>query len=496
MRFGPPVSLLFIALVVAGCSGPSATTSSTAPAVSAASLNPPAQGLVFHKDGGVIVSASHYPGEPPVFAERYVGTRGAGEPTIGVNARGTAIFPSIAFDVAGGQLASTRVFISKDEGNTWNDRSPSIANLALVPAQPTSLDPYVYADPVTGRLYTMDLYLGCSNASWTDDDGATWVTNPVVCGIPVDDHQTLSAGPARTLPVVPAPVGTGRMLYYCVNQIGASTCTHSVDGGLTWTAGIPPYPGVEQQPDGNPVNAVCGGLHGHIHVSEVSGTLFVPKIQCGRPEVARSTDGGLTFTRSVIDFVSGGTGHDGAVATDAAGHVYYFWLDSKGFPRLAVSQDDGVTWGASLNVTAPGVTAAKFPAITAGADGRIAFYYVGSTVKGGFDANATVMANATWSGYAGFSLNATQEDPVFATVTIHPAADPLKRGDCGGRCGGMFDFFDIQVNPKTGQVWASAVDLCNDACALAAGTSKDPVTSRGAVGVQVGGTLLGSPLPA
>ena len=69
-------------------------------------------------------------------------------------------------------------------------------------------------------------------------------------------------------------------------------------------------------------------------------------------------------------------------------------------------------------------------------------------------------------------------------------------GDCSDRCSGMFDFFDLQVNPKTGQMWASAVDLCNEKCAQPDGTSKDPIISRGAVGVQVGGTLLGSPLPS
>jgi hypothetical protein len=157
---------------------------------------------------------------------------------------------------------------------------------------------------------------------------------------------------------------------------------------------------------------------------------------------------------------------------------------------LAVSHDDGAHFDASMNVTAPGVTAAKFPAITAGDGGRIAFLYVGTEVAGGFGAKGKTLANATWNAYVGYSLDADKTAPVFATVTANPTADPLKRGDCSGRCGGMYDFLDIQIQPKTGQVWMSLVDLCNDKCAASDGTSKDPIISRGAVGVQLGGTLL------
>jgi hypothetical protein len=475
--------LLVASLIASGCSSgkSDSNTTGTTPIKTIPS------GMKVHYADGVEAPADAYPGDLPVFDERYVGDRGAGEPTVGVNAHGTAIFPSIAFDVAGGQLASTRVFISKDNGTTWEDRSPQIAGLAA--AAPTSLDPYVYADPATGRLFTIDLYVGCSNLSWSDDDGASWLTNPIACGLPVNDHQTLTSGPF-VAPVPATPVYP-RVLYYCVNQIGASTCTHSLDGGLSWIAGQPPYPGVEAPGEGTS-GGLCGGLHGHIFASEKTGTLFVPKGQCGRAQVARSTDNGLTFTQINVAPGVSFDGHDGAVSTDSAGNVYYFFLDGNTFPRLVVSRDDGASWGPVLNVTMPGVTAAKFPAITAGADGHIAFTYVGTTVKGGF---AGDQDNATWSAYIGMSLNAADDTPVFASTPVRDSADPIKRGACVDRCDGMFDFIDIQIQPTTGQVWSSMVDLCNDACAAPAGTPSDPITSRGAVGVQVGGTMLGSRLP-
>lgn len=486
-----PTAVLLAATVcaalLAGCLGGNPTASS-----STTDSNPPLYStVVVHQAGGKVVPAAQYKGTLPVFAERYVGDRGAGEPTIGVNARGVAIFPSIAFDVAGGGAASTRIFISKDNGTTWTDKSPSIANLGAVPAQPTSLDPFVYADPGTGRLFTIDLYVGCANMSYSDDDGTTWTTNPIACGIPVDDHQSIIAGPPVP-PLVASPLYPN-VLYYCVNQIGATTCTRSFDGGLTWTAGSPAFPGAQPQPDNNdPLNSFCGGLSGHVYASRVTGTVFMPKGQCGKAMVARSTDNGNSWTPVTVDS-AGIDGHDASVAVDGNGTVYYFYLDPQSLPRLAVSHDDGASFEAPINVTLPGITAGKFPAITAGDAGRIAFYYVGSTVKGGFDAKSKDMDLATWNGYVGMGLDADKPNPTFASTTINPAADPLKRGDCSGRCQGMFDFFDIQINPATGQVWTSAVDLCNDKCAGPDGTNKDAVTSRGAVGVQVGGTMLKGP---
>ncbi|MES2155110.1 MAG: sialidase family protein [bacterium] len=483
-------ALSIAALVVAGCSGNNGNTS-TSSTDTTPPLPAPGQVPVVHRADGVIVDASQYPGDIPVMAEHYVAKRGSGEPTIGVNARGAAIYPSIEFDAVAampGAAPRTLIYISTDNGTTWTDRTPTIGNAGAVAGNPVSLDPFVYADPATGRLFTIDLYVGCADLSYTDDDGVTWTTNPIACGIPVDDHQSIAAGPV-VAPAVPNPVYP-RVLYYCVNQIAATSCSRSLDGGLDWVAGAPPYPGATSgqgeggQPD------FCGGLSGHVYASQKTGTVFLPKGQCGFPEVARSTDMGTTWTQVVVDGTAGISGHDGSVAADANGTVYYFWLDGQGFPRLAVSHDDGQTFEASMNVTAPGVTAAKFPAVTAGDGGRIAFLYVGSTVPGGFTAKDAALANATWNGYLGFSLDADKPDPVFASVTANPVVDPLKRGACAGRCSGMFDFFDIQIHPKTGQVWVSLVDLCNDTCATPTGTAKDTITSRGAVGVQMGGTML------
>jgi hypothetical protein len=502
------VAGLFTFALLAGCSGNDRPAPDTA---APAAITP----VVHHADGRVL-PASAYPGQLPAFEERYVAERGGGEPTIGVDRDGVAIYPSIAFDQPGG-LPSTRVMRSENGGLNWTDASAEVdaGGQASQRTAPASLDPYVYADPVTGRLFNIDLNLAAGAfLSWSDDGAKTWTSNPGCCGLPVDDHQTLFAGPEKTLKANPL-LYPGRILYFCVNQVASSSCTHSVDGGLTWSAPVSAFPGAEASTEGQPLDHFCGGLHGHGHASETTGTVFLPKGQCGIPTVARSTDNGLTWQVIRLDDSFGIDGHEAIVSTDRAGNVYYFYLDQDTLPRLSISRDDGLTWSTPMNVTAPGVTVAKFPSIVAGDDGHVAFLYVGSSVPAGshiWDADddgnpvhRSQQENATWNVYVGMSLDALAAEPVFATVTAHPAADPADRGACAGRCqavnGGMYDFLDIDINPTNGQVWVAFVDNCNGdhplnsiPCNSPQGDFTSYRRSRAAVGLQVGGTLLGSAL--
>lgn len=522
------LAALLLAGVLAGCfddKGPrdQAGLQPTSPQALADLYAPIATPVVHHADGRLL-DRSAYAGELPVFTQRYMGDYGAGEPTIAVSRDGTAIYPTIEFDFPPGvgALATSAVLRTRDNGLTWKDVSPTVAGLAS--AAPTSLDPYVYADPATGRLFNVDLNLANGGfLSWTDDGAESWMHNPDCCGIPVDDHQTLFSGPATTLVANPV-LYPGRIVYFCVNQVASATCTKSLDGGATWVMPSSVFRGLEPPSESNdcavdpdePESAtgcVCGGLHGHGHASEATGTVFLPKGHCGRAWLGRSTDNGITWDTVLVDNTVGFDGHEAIVSADRAGNVYYFFLDGLALPRLSVSTDDGRTWSAPLNVTAPGVTRAKFPSIVAGEDGRVAFLYLGTTSPRGQtlyedDAeNVTYAENATWNGYVGFSLDATALDPVFATVTAHADADPLHRGGCAGRCqvqgGGMYDFLDIDVHPLTGQVWVALVDNCNEhgpgegtaSCSDPEGSIKSVRRALGTVGVQSGGTMLGTRLP-
>lgn len=520
--------LAFLLLTVgafAGCVDSDDPVDPMGDAPSVAETYAPIVTPVVHRSEGRVLNLSAYPGEIPQFLQRYMGDYGAGEPTVAINRDGVAIYPTIEFDLPPGvgALATSAVLRTRDNGMSWKEVTPTFAG--AVSAAPTSLDPYVYADPVTGRLFNIDLNLANGGfLSWSDDGAQSWTNNPDCCGIPVDDHQTLFSGPATTLQANPL-LYPGRILYFCINQIASATCTKSLDGGVTWVLPTTVFQGAQPAGDGAEVPVdVCGGLHGHGHASEATGTVFLPKGHCGEAWLGRSTDNGLTWDTVLVDGTVGFDGHEAIVSTDRAGNVYYFFLDGNALPRLSISTDDGATWSSPLNVTAPGVTRAKFPSIVAGEDGRIAFLYLGTTSPRGqqlYDrtectppegeqcpyAYPAERENATWNGYVGFSLDATAIDPIFATVTAHPAADPLHRGDCAGRCqvsgGGMYDFLDIETHPLTGQVWVALVDNCNDhgpgegvaSCSDPEGSIDSVRRAWATVGVQMGGTPLGTRLP-
>jgi hypothetical protein len=413
--------------------------------------------------------------------------RQSAEPTIGVKADGTAFFAAGAFDGPAG-LARTEVLRSEDDGLTWTSVQPRIptTNRTL---PPTTLDPYVYVDEGTGRIFNPELYLGCSYMSFSDDDGESWLTNPVACGDVVNDHQTVWTGPP---PANLAPLMTlyPNVLYYCFNRIVDANCGRSLDGGLTFIpTATPAFLGFDPAAGG-----LCGGLHGHIKVDD-DGRLFLPKGHCGNPWLGVSEDGGDTWRRvQVSNRVSSRDVHT-AVDVDDAGNVYYAWYDSqRRLPYLAVSTDHGRTFGDPIMIAPPGVFEANFPVVTAGAEGRVAVMFPGSTVNNRDD------KSRPWNSYHVLTTNALDAEPLFLSTTANPVNDPIHRGDCNGRCAGMFDFLDLITSPADGGFWSAITDTCTTRSACIEGGIGNSNSGRGvaadAVGLavkQIGGPLLRPP---
>lgn len=151
--------------------------------------------------------------------------------------------------------------------------------------------------------------------------------------------------------------------------------------------------------------------------------------------------------------------NDPAVASDTAGNLYYVWWDQKHhLPYLSISRDHGATWSTPLMIAPPGVFEVNFPTITAGDPGKIAITFPGTTVNDQQD------STRPWNSYVVISTNALDPDPLFLSNVANDPNDPVHRGDCLGRCAGMFDFLDIQVSPADGTPWATAVDTCTGAC--------------------------------
>ncbi|MFN2588180.1 MAG: sialidase family protein [Actinomycetota bacterium] len=431
---------------------------------------------VAHLAGGKRISAPDVPE-----ARWYDTTLDAGEPTIAHSQDGSVFFVGADIDTVGGRPNQVDVARSDDRGGTWTNVSPKIGPEN---AHPITLDPYIWMDKDTGRLFTIDLTVACSLLSFTDDEGASWVTNPLACGRPVNDHQTLFGGP----PATSSPVAYENVLYYCWNDVATSSCSKSINGGLSFQpTGSPAFRGVMVDDEGN--RRVCGGLHGHGIVSPKDGTVFLPREYCGKPFVAISHDEGVNWEQVQVSRLDAPDGADPSVDVDAAGNVYYTWIGPDYNLWLTISRNNGKTWGKPMMVAAPGVNEANLPAIDVGRPGKIAISYMGSENSPGTPReDGADYSRVTWNGYITMSANVLAKNPVFYSGALNSRKDPLTRGRCGpGRCGRVFDFIDVEISPD-GTPWGSFVDACIEICAQPTGASN--YGDKGFAGRLVGGPRL------
>lgn len=421
--------------------------------------------------------------DPLVLSATPVGHK-ALEPTMGVTKQGNAFMVAADFDNVVGE-ARTTIWASYDGNKTWKNVSPAVAGQSFPPA---TLDPYMYVDPETNRIFSDDLLVGCSLLQWSDDEGKTWSHgNPAACDAPVDDHQTIVAGnPRGSLPTVGYP----NALYYCVNKVADVQCARSLDGGTTFSAsGEPAFAGVQTDPQdgtGSSSGDLCGSLHGHI-ITDPAGRLYIPKGHCDNPWLAISEDGGQTWTHTLVNRMKD-AGIQTSVASDTAGNLYYVWWSAKNFlPYMAVSRDHGKSFGPAVLIAPPGVQAVNFPTVDAGSPGHIALTFPGSTEE--------KTPARKWNYYVAVSTNALAPLPTFHSATANSVSDPIHRGACLSRCGNMFDFLDVVIGPN-GAAWGTEVDTCTSAKCIAAegpNLKKDEASgdARGIVVRQIAGPGVG-----
>ena len=410
---------------------------------------------VAHRAGGRPVSASNVPD-----ARIYQVAGAAIEPTIGITKKGDVFYTATA------GLTGVDVMRSTDDGGTWEETSPRFPTGHK--SHPLTLDPYLYVSEATGRIFNIDLMVACSNLSFSDDNGATWVTNPIACGRPVNDHQTLFSGPPALTPTTVFP----ELVYYCWNDFGAgSSCSKSVDGGISWApTGSPAFTGYNPQGEEQGAGNLCGGFHGHGVVGP-DGTVYLPKEYCGQPWLGISKDEGATWTRvQVADNTTERLGSDTSVAVDAKGNLYSAYENESQKLFLVTSKDGGMTWSAPKMVAAPGVKEVTLPTLDVGAPGKVAIAYVGSEnsrfSKCAPDCSTDDYQGVRWNGYITMTVNAFADDPLFYSGTANAKSDPLYVGRCdfSTRCRPLLDFIDVEIAPD-GTPWAAIVDACSPACA-------------------------------
>ena len=104
---------------------------------------------------------------------------------------------------------------------------------------PTTSDPYGWVDPITDRVFGVQMIgLETSWICWSDDDGETWMGNPHDSGTtPLNDHIKLASGPWTDSGYGALGQFTGSFyetaVYYCYNKLAGIFCFTSFDGGAS-----------------------------------------------------------------------------------------------------------------------------------------------------------------------------------------------------------------------------------------------------------------------
>jgi hypothetical protein len=391
----------------------------------------------------------------------YMG-RNAGEPSVGSNwATGVAMFKS----------GLEALFV------TFNDSCPANGQSATWAQRqaPTSLlidsDPIGFTDrgwtdlmnASHSRTFVGELTLLSPDTvklSYTDDDGVTWVADQSGGLASAVDHETIGGGIYHS-PIPPRPPGTvyPYAVYYCSQDIAFASCSRSDNGGLTYGASVNMYN-----------LTTCGGLHGHVKVSPVDGTVYVPNPDCGGTQAAVvSQDNGITWAiRSTPLNNPGGSGvgSDPAIGIDSNGRVYFAGAPNGTAAAVATSDDFGATWQNVYDVGfVYGVKNVAFPAAVAGSaapgnpnSGRAAAAFYASTTEIG-DSNAANFPGV-WHLYVAHTFDGGAH---WTTTDVTPNApmqrSGLLRGGGADITRNLLDFFDMTIDNQ-GRVLVGYVDGC------------------------------------
>jgi hypothetical protein len=373
----------------------------------------------------------------------------AGEPSIGVNWKTGSVFFQSSL-----QTMRVKFDSSTPARATWEDVSAPTTSLV-------SLDPILYTDSSTGRVFSSQLAGVTSLTAYSDDDGQTWIPSQGA-GIPASvDHQTLGGGPlaaplARdgSLPIY------SHAVYYCSQDLGVdASCAASLDGGQTFGPAVRIYTKLDCE----------AGLHGHVKVAP-DGTAYVPSKACGgQQSVIVSENNGLTWSVRKLPGTSAGE-TDPSVGIGADGTLYFAYSNGDGHAHAAVSHDRGKTWTNDRDLGYyQNIQSSVFASAVAGDANRATIFFLGSTTPGtGATGGDPAGYTGTWYAYIATTYDGGNS---WTTVNATPN-DPVQRGPvctqgtvgCTGNTRNLLDFNDLTVD-KMGHALAGLSDGCvTDAC--------------------------------
>lgn len=408
------------------------------------------------------------------------------EPTLGVLSDGT-LFITAGASFQDELRDGPTLARSSDHGMTWE--LLSTGNALMHPK--TSLDPWMWVDPQTDRVFNAPLYVACTWASWSDTGGDSWDGfNPVtgcVQGIPAHDHQKLTSGPA---PEGVSTMGYDGIVYYSYNSFRdeGTWIQTSLDGGQTYSLGQAVHP-----------PSCHSGIAGPVAVG-ADGTAYSPQPTCDGIQMATSKDGGATWTLADVDDVGSmnALAHMTDAAVDNGLNAYGTWTGEDGFAYVTRTTDAGETWSKPLRVSPPGVNSTLHNVVTAGEAGQVAVAYLGSRADtSGWEETHAEAADpeAVWHLFLSVTKDALAESPVWTTIQVTPDDDPVQIGQIWLSGGGeasrnLLDFIDMVRSPD-GRIYIGYADGCDKCASDTESRRSDAVVAILERGPSLLGGLLG-----
>lgn len=275
-------------------------------------------------------------------------------------------------------------------------------------------DPLLWRDPLTDRVFFTSIGSGelteeaygdqglCdTEISYTDDGGATWIDhpNPPNWGCPAFDFPQLFTGPPRNGETM--PTSYPNVLYICKSShaMPDRQCWKSLDSAVTLTE-VPGSGGHDPRTVG--IDGIVYGVVGS-------------QLHWSSDEMATWNVGA-----AVAPF-------GGRPVVDGAGNVYLVGTVGNKV-QVTYTSDRGATWSLPIDVQMPGVNHVHEPAIAVpatGAPGTVAVAYIGNGDASDVPNVPPTTTGGPHHGYITWTRNIFAADPVFRSVQVDSAVDPL-----------------------------------------------------------------------
>lgn len=281
----------------------------------------------------------------------------------------------------------------------------------------------------------------------SSDEGYHWKTADYQSA-PVGDWEKLMVGPPRTnASQAERPVGYPNVVYVCGNSPFEVTgpgriCYRSLDGGATF------QPAGYVTPSQNAPAGFCPPLASNTGVVGPDGVLYQPVSCSNGAYLAVSEDEGATYVFRPVKNAPSSNGLSGSLqlVMDKSGALYAEWVRDDHL-QYTVSLNQGRTWGAPVNFSAPGVHQITRPAPAAGRRGELGIAYYAST-----DPKASKLTL-----YVTHTANALETDPLLHSAALNQPADPIYTDAGVTGASPRADYIGATFDDK-GTLWAGAVE--------------------------------------